>query len=63
LSPAINDPYTAIQAIEHLTVLYAALAARPPSDITGHVQGCLVTIPTRPFAEHLALGVGLIRRY
>ena len=63
LSPAINDPYTAIQAIEHLAVLYAALAARPPGDITGHVQGCLVTIPTRPFADHLALGVGLIRRY
>ena len=29
LSPAVNDPYTAIQAIEHLGVLLAALAARP----------------------------------
>ena len=63
LSPAINDPYTAIQAIEHLTVLYAAFAARPPGDIAGRAQGCMVTIPTRSFAEHLALGVGLIRRY
>jgi uncharacterized membrane protein len=63
LSPAVNDPYTAIQAIEHLSVLYAALAERPPSDLVVHAQGCLVTIPTRPFAEHLALGVGLIRRY
>ncbi len=63
LSPAINDPYTAIQAIEHLTVLYAALAARPLGDIAGRAQGCLVTIPTRSFPEHLALGVGLIRRY
>jgi hypothetical protein len=26
LSPAINDPYTAIQASEHLSVLFAALA-------------------------------------
>ena len=29
LSPAVNDPYTAVQAVEHLTVLIAALAARP----------------------------------
>jgi uncharacterized membrane protein len=29
LSPAVNNPYTAIQAIEHLSVLFAALAARP----------------------------------
>jgi uncharacterized membrane protein len=29
LSPAVNDPYTAIHAIEHLGVLLAALAARP----------------------------------
>jgi uncharacterized membrane protein len=63
LSPAINDPYTAIQAIEHLTVLYAALATRPPGDIAGRAHGSVVTIPTRSFAEHLALGVGLIRRY
>ena len=63
LSPAINDPYTAIQAIEHLTVLYAALAAHPPGEITGRAQGCVVAIPTRSFAEHLSLGVGLIRRY
>src|SRR5689334_14528477 len=63
LSPAINDPYTAIQAVEHLTVLYAALAAKPPGEITGRAQGCVVAIPTRSFAEHLSLGVGLIRRY
>jgi len=63
LSPAINDPYTAIQAIEHLTVLYAALAVQPPGEIVGCAQGRVVAIPTRSFAEHLALGVGLIRRY
>ena len=63
LSPAINHPYTAIQAVEHLTVLYAALATQPPGEIVGRAQGCVVAIPTRSFAEHLALGVGLIRRY
>jgi len=29
LSPAINDPYTAVQAIDHLTVLCCDLAVRP----------------------------------
>jgi uncharacterized membrane protein len=63
LSPAINDPYTAIQAIEHLSVLYRALAARPPADVVVHAPQGLVMIPSRSFTEHLALGVGLIRRY
>jgi uncharacterized membrane protein len=65
LSPAINDPYTAIQAIEHLSVLYAALAARPIGDLVirdpSHM--IVVAVPARSFSEHLALGVGLIRRY
>ena len=63
LSPAINDPYTAIQAVEHLTVLYVALATEPPGELSARAQGCAVAIPNRSFAEHLALGVGLIRRY
>jgi len=63
LSPAINDPYTAIQAVEHLTVLYVALATQPPGEMSARAQGCVVAIPNRSFAEHLALGVGLIRRY
>ena len=63
LSPAINDPYTAIQAIEHLSVLYRALAARPPADVVVPAPQGLVMIPSRSFTEHLALGVGLIRRY
>ena len=65
LSPAVNDPYTAIQAIEHLSVLFAALAARPLGPIVAHdpTAGVTVAVPARSFAEHLALGVGLIRRY
>ena len=63
LSPAINDPYTAIQAVEHLAVLYAALAGRPIGDVVVEAHGCLVAVPNRSFPEHLALGVGLIRRY
>jgi uncharacterized membrane protein len=32
LSPAINDPYTAVQAIDHLSVVFCALAGRSPGD-------------------------------
>jgi hypothetical protein len=35
LSPAVNDPYTAVQAIEHLTVLFAEFAARPSGPRSG----------------------------
>jgi uncharacterized membrane protein len=64
LSPAVNDPYTAIQAIEHLSVLYCELARRPVGDHVRELPGSVtVAIPGRSFAGHLALGVGLIRRY
>jgi uncharacterized membrane protein len=65
LSPAVNDPYTAIQAIEHLSVLFSALAAGP----IGHHVACdrngtaRIIVPVRTFPEHLTLGLGLIRRY
>ena len=29
LSPAVNDPYTAVQAVDHLSVIFCALARRP----------------------------------
>ncbi|HEY2241683.1 MAG TPA: DUF2254 family protein, partial [Streptosporangiaceae bacterium] len=32
LSPAVNDPYTAVQAIDHLSVIFSALAQRPLGD-------------------------------
>lgn len=32
LSPAVNDPYTAVQMIDHLTVIFCALAVRPLGD-------------------------------
>jgi uncharacterized membrane protein len=65
LSPAVNDPYTAIQAIDHLTVLFAALAARPLSHQVLHAPGGTITvvIPGQSFATLLAVAVGLIRRY
>ena len=63
LSPAVNDPYTAIQAIEHLSVL---LLPRSPAARSGIApRTCRARSqwpsPARSFAGHLALGVGLIR--
>jgi uncharacterized membrane protein len=65
LSPAVNDPYTAVQAIDHLSVLFGALAARPVGDYVGRDAGGTVrlVVPGRRFAEILSITVGLIRRY
>jgi uncharacterized membrane protein len=65
LSPGINDPYTAVQAIEHLAVLFAALAVRPVGDHVGRdASGSVVlVVPGRGFSDHLSLGSGLLRRY
>jgi uncharacterized membrane protein len=65
LSPAVNDPYTAVQAIDHLAVLFGALAARPVGDYVGRDAGGTVrlVVPGRRFAEILSITVGLIRRY
>lgn len=65
LSPAVNDPYTAIQAIDHLTVIFCALAARPlGDDVAADTTGRgMVIIPGRRFGDYLAMICGLIRRY
>ena len=65
LSPAVNDPYTAIQAIDHLSVLFGTLAARPVGDYIGRdADGTVrLIVPGRRFTEILTITVGLIRRY
>lgn len=65
LAPATNDPYTAIQAIEHLSVLFAALAAHPVGHLVVHDASgtVMVAVPAWSFAARLGLCVGLIRRY
>jgi uncharacterized membrane protein len=65
LSPAVNDPYTAVQAIDHLAVLFGALAARPVGDYVARDPDGTVRliVPGRRFGEILTITVGLIRRY
>jgi len=64
LSPAVNDPYTAVQAVDHLSVIFCALVQRP---LGNHVarddSGAAVIVPGRRFPEYLAVMCGLIRRY
>jgi uncharacterized membrane protein len=65
LSPAVNDPYTAIQAIHRLTVLLCALAPLPLGDyqITGSTDGSRVIVHAPAFADYAELACSLIRRY
>jgi uncharacterized membrane protein len=65
LSPAVNDPYTGMQALEHLSVVLAALAPRALghqvlSDGRGTVR---VAVPGRDFTTYLDLATSQIRRY
>jgi uncharacterized membrane protein len=64
LSPAINDPYTGIQAVHHLSVLLSLLAGRRLGDRLYHdEQGTLrVAVPLPQFADYLRLGTTQIRR-
>ncbi|MEV0288196.1 DUF2254 domain-containing protein [Kribbella sp. NPDC050820] len=65
LSAAINDPYTSIQAIEHLSVVLAALAKRElGSQFLRDQAGVLrVVVPGRDLAYYLDLACGQVRRY
>jgi uncharacterized membrane protein len=65
LSPAVNDPYTGVQAVHHLSVLLCRLASLRLGDWTVHDdQGELrVAVPRPRFADYLRLGTAQIRRY
>jgi len=65
LSPAVNDPYTAVQAVDHLSVIFCALAARPLGDdiAYGPDGQPVVIVPGRRFADYLGTMCGLLRRY
>jgi uncharacterized membrane protein len=65
LSPAINDPYTGVQAVHHLAVLLCSLARLRLGDWMVHDdQGELrVAVPRPKFADYLRLGTAQIRRF
>jgi uncharacterized membrane protein len=65
LSPAINDPYTGVQAVHHLSVLLCSLACLRLGDwIVRDQQGELrVAVPRPKFPDYLRLGTAQIRRF
>ncbi len=65
LSPAVNDPYTAVQAIHHMTVIFGEMAGRPLGPrVAREPDGpTVVVVPSREFGQYLAKMCGLVRRY
>jgi uncharacterized membrane protein len=63
LSPAVNDPYTAVQAVDHLSVIFCALARQPLGAHVARDGPGVVIVPARRFGDYLAVMCGLIRRY
>ena len=65
LSPAINDPYTGVQAVHHLSVLLCALARLRLGDWMLRDGGGepRVAVPRPTFPDYLRLGTAQIRRF
>ncbi|CAM4228153.1 hypothetical protein MB901379_03598 [Mycobacterium basiliense] len=65
LSPAVNDPYTAIQVVHHLSAVESVLASRAlPDTVRRNGAGeFLVWVPNPGFAAYLHVGCSQIRRY
>jgi uncharacterized membrane protein len=65
LSPAINDPYTGVQVVHHVSAVEAVLASRAiQDDVRRDGSGnVLVWLPYPGFATYLHLGCSQIRRY
>ena len=64
LSPAINDPYTAIQAIQHMSTIFSLMAAIPLGPrVARDPSGSVVVVPSRVYGQYLAKMCGLVRRY
>jgi uncharacterized membrane protein len=65
LSPAVNDPYTGVQVVHHVSAVEAILATRAiHDDVRRNGSGeILVRLPYPGFATYLHVGCSQIRRY
>lgn len=66
LSAAINDPTTAVQALDHLSIPLRLLGSYPLASPLSFVDGDggqRVAVPARTWEDYLALGVTEIREY
>lgn len=64
MSPAINDPYTAVQSIQHITVVLCAALPHHPGTRLWHDDAgtARVVLPMPNLAELLDLACGQLRR-
>jgi uncharacterized membrane protein len=65
LSPAVNDPYTAVQALDHLSVICCDLAVRPlgAKVLTGPAgKGCVI-VPGGTFDDYVRFISAAFGRY
>jgi len=64
LSPAVNDPYTGVQSLQHLSVVVHTLAGRRLGDHLGHDAAGAVraAVPFPTFPDYLRLATAQIRR-
>ncbi|HEY9310715.1 DUF2254 domain-containing protein [Williamsia sp.] len=64
LSPAVNDPYTGVQAVDQLATILAILATRRLGPtVYRPTSTASVTTPASDFEGYLDLACGQIRRY
>ena len=66
LSPAVNDPTTAVQVLDHIEAFVEVVARAELHDqyaLHGHDEAVRVVIPGRGWAEYLELAVTEIRDY
>ena len=66
LSPAVNDPTTATQMINHIGALLFAIGSHDHRDggvYRGSDGAVRLTVPTRQWREYLEVGVSEIRQY
>jgi len=64
LAPGLNDPYTAVQAIDHLSVLLSELSRRELPDVVlrDGTQTVRVVAPTPTLATHLEVVCSQLRQ-
>jgi uncharacterized membrane protein len=65
LSPAVNDPTTAVQVLDHLeeTLRIVGAAPRPAGGASVETMSSGLIMPVRTWSDFLALGITEIREY
>lgn len=64
LSPAVNDPYSALQSLDHLERLLVRMAPwQLGPELVSSPERLLVAVPSSTFADHLRLATDQISRY